>query len=264
MLTRWIVTNIPSWLLLAALIVLIAGGAVVVGALLRRAFPEWRTGDHNDALKFGYGVIGFVYAFFVGFVVSSMWGQINAADALARAEGASAVQLARDADVFDVADSERIRTALLEYARAAVAEWPVAARGETAREAGEALQRLYRAVGDVKPANDNQKTFLSTAVANLEKVSQGRSERLIQADVDGGPSWPLWAVVFLTSGLVLGSAIVYGVESPRMHYMLVITVATLVAANLFLVLDLSYPYLGDIGTSPEPLKVTVDFLEKLG
>ena len=62
---------------------------------------------------------------------------------------------------------------------------------------------------------------------------------------------------------MLGSAIAYGVESQRMHYVVVLTVGTLVAANLFLILDLSFPYLGDIGTSPEPLEVAIRYLEYL-
>lgn len=256
----WLITNLPSWLLLAGLVVLVAGGATLIGALLRRTFPGLRTDDHNDALRFGYGVIAFVYAFFVGFVVSSMWGQINAADALARAEGAAIVQLARDRTVFDAADADRIRTDLLAYARAAEDEWPIAARGGTSPETEQALQRLYRTIQGVQPRTDIQKTFLTTSVGTLEKISQGRTERLIQAGADAGPTWPLWAVIFLTSGLVLGSAIAFGVESQRMHSVATLTVGALVAANLFLVLDLSHPYLGDIATSSEPLQVAIRYL----
>jgi hypothetical protein len=63
----------------------------------------------------------------------------------------------------------------------------------------------------------------------------------------------LWAVIFLTSALVLGCAITFGVENPAMHYPMVATVGVLVAANFFLVLQLSHPYVGEMATSPEPL-----------
>jgi len=96
----WIVNYIPSWVLLIGLIVLIAGGAALVQRYVRRRFPLLTGDAHNDATKFTYGFIGFVYAFFIGFVVSSMWGQNNTADGNARAEGAAAVQMARDAVVF--------------------------------------------------------------------------------------------------------------------------------------------------------------------
>ena len=122
--SRWLVTSIPSWVLLIGLIVVIVGGAVLIQQFVRRRYPALTGDDHNDVLKFTYGFIGFVYAFFIGFVVSSMWGQINTADANAHAEGAAAVQMARDAIVFDVADSDRVRQALLSYAQAAVPSGP--------------------------------------------------------------------------------------------------------------------------------------------
>jgi hypothetical protein len=67
-------------------------------------------------------------------------------------------------------------------------------------------------------------------------------------------------VIFLTSGLVLGCVIIYGVEKPGIHYPMVATVGALVAANLFLVLQLSHPYIGEIGTSPEPLREVIRVL----
>jgi hypothetical protein len=142
--SRWIVNYIPAWLLLIGLIVLVAGGAVLVQKYVRRRFPALTGDEHNDVTKFTYGFIGFVYAFFIGFVVSSMWSQVNAADVNARAEGAAAVQMARDAVVFDTADRDRVRQSLLEYEQAAIAEW---SQAEISRspQADTALAHLYTA-----------------------------------------------------------------------------------------------------------------------
>ena len=260
--SRWIVSTIPPWLLLLGLIVVISGGSVAAAVLLRKRFPRMRQDEHNDPLKFGYGVIGFVYAFFIGFVVSSMWGQITAADALVRTEGAAGVQLARDASAFETADGDRIRQALLGYERAIEKEWPVAARGESLPEADRALALLARTYQDVAPRTDTQKSFLATSLSNLDKLSQARTERIIEGATDSGPTWPLWAVIFLTSGLVLGCAIAYGVEKPAMHYPMVAIVGAMVAANLFLVLELSHPFVGDISTSPAPLHRVIEVLEQ--
>jgi hypothetical protein len=52
----------------------------------------------------------------------------------------------------------------------------------------------------------------------------------------------------------------YGVENPRIHYPMVTTVGMLVAVNLFLVLELSHPYVGEMATSPEPLRQAVNVL----
>jgi len=211
-----------------------------------------KTDQHNDALKFAYGVIGFVYAFFVGFIVSGLWSQVAIADGLVRSEVAAGVQIARDRFAFDPADQERIRKDLRAYEQAARAEWPLAARGEFSADADKALKQLYKTIREIQPETDVQKTFLSTTVSNLEAMSKGRTERLSQAKTHQGVKWPLWLVVGLTSGLVVAAAVTYGVESARLHHTVVLTVSGLVAVILFLVLDLSFPYLGDIATPPVP------------
>jgi hypothetical protein len=258
--SRWIVSSVPSWLLLLGLIGIVVGGATLIQLYIRHRFPRLKGDEHNDVTKFAFGVIGFVFAFFVGFVVSAMWGQINSADGKSRAEGAAGVQLARDVTVFDKADSDRIRQSLLEYERAAVVEWPLAASGRAFLGADNALERLKTAYTQVRPRTDTQKTFLATSFSNLDKLSQARTERVLQARTDVGPPWSLWAVIFLTSGLLLGCAIVYGVEKPAMHYTMVAVLGVLVAAELFLVVELSHPYIGEIATSPEPLREVIQVL----
>ena len=260
MLSRWILSNVPSWLVLLGLIVLVAGGAVLVQMYIRHRFPGLTGDEHNDATKFAFGVVGFVFGFFTAFVAYAMWGQIGTADARARTEGAAAVQMARDLTVFDKADSDRIRQSLLDYERAAVTEWSIAASGHSFPEADNALTRLYTAYEEIQPRTDTQKTFLAASFTNLDKISQARTERVLQARTDIGPPWSLWAVLFLTSGLLMGCAIVYGVEKPAMHYAMVATVGVLVAANLFLVLELSHPFIGKVATSPEPLRDVIQFL----
>ena len=246
-------THIPAWLLLVGLIVVVAGGAVLIQMYLRRRFPVLTKDEHNDVTKFTYSFIGFVYAFFIGFVVSSMWGQINAADGNARAEGAAAVQMARDSVVFDTADRDRVRQALLDYSQAAVAEWSRAGE-DRSPEADGAMDRLYSAYGQVQATTDTQQKLLATSFSNLDKISQARTVRVLTAREDTGPPWPLWAVIFLTSAMVVGTVVVYGVERPALHFPMVAIVGTIVAANLFLVLELSHPYVGVISTSPDSLQ----------
>lgn len=258
--SRWLVSTFPAWLVLLGFIVVIVGSAITVQILIRRRFPQLTGDAHNDVTKFVFGVVSFVFAFFLGFVVSNMWGQINNADSGVRAEGAAGVQLARSVAMFDTGDADRIRQSLLDYGQAALAEWPQVAQGQATPAADDALLGVYRAYGQVQARDDAQKAMLAASFGNLDKVSQGRTERLLMARTDTGPPWSLWAVIFLTSGLILGCAIIYGVEKPGLHYPMVATVGVLVAAELFLVVQLSHPFIGEIGTSAEPLQEVVRVL----
>ena len=136
--SAWLVTNVPSWLLLLGFVVLVAGGAVLIQTYARRRFPALREDAYNDVTRFAFTVIAFLYAFLSGFLINAMWGQINGADLRAATEGSAAMQQAKSLTVFDQTDSDRIRQSLLEYLRAADAEWPKVARGETYPEADDA------------------------------------------------------------------------------------------------------------------------------
>lgn len=258
--SQWLVSNLPSWLLLLGIVVVVAGGAVLIQKFVRRKFPNLKGEEHNDVIKFAFGVIGFVFAFFVGFVVSAMWGQIGDADGKARTEGAAGVQLVRDATAFEQPDSDRIRKALLEYEQAALVEWNEAAKGSSYPAADTALAGLYSAYEGVEARTVAQKTLLASSFSNLDSLSQARTQRVLQARTDVGPPWSLWAVIWLTSGLLVGCAIIYGVEKPATHYTMVAILGVLVATNLFLVLELSHPFIGDIGTSSEPLQQVIRLL----
>ncbi|ARH95245.1 bestrophin-like domain [Streptomyces sp. MOE7] len=258
--TRWIVINVPPLLLLAGLIVGIAGGTAAVQAGVRHRFPRLKRGAHNEIAQFLFPVIAVVYGFLIGFLVLALWGQVNTADQTTRAEGATAMQMARGLDVFGTTESARLRQSLGEYVRAAANEWSGAATGRTAPEAENALNHLYSAYGNVKPRNDTQRAFLAGSLASLRELSRARTERLLEARSNIGPPLSLWMVIFLTSGLVLGFAVTFGSEQAPMHYGMVATVSVLVAANLFLVTELSYPFLGEFSTSPEPLRAVIQVL----
>lgn len=261
--TGWIVSHIPPGLLLVGLIVLISGGAMVLVMLVRRWFPALNGDEHNDVTKFTYGFIGFIYAFFIGFVVSSMWGQTSTTDANARAEGAAAVEMARNLDVFSKPDGDRIRESLLRYEQAAIAEWDDGT-GTRSPQADAALAQVSAAYRQADASTDTQKSTLAASMANLDKVSQARTVRLFTARDDTGPPWPLWAVIFLTSAMVVGTVVIYGVEKPTMHYPMVAIVGLIIATNLFLILELSHPFLGGIATTSDPLHEVVSMLSPGG
>ena len=258
--SRWLVSNVPPWLLLLGLIVLVAGGALLLLFYVLHRFPRLKEGKQNDVTTFAFGFVGFMFAILVSFVAAALWSQIGNADAKARTEGSAGMEMARNLTVFDKADSDRIRQSLLEYERAAVAEWPVAASGGSFPEADHALARLHTAYEQVQPHNDIQTKFLETSFSNFDNMSQARTERVFQARTDVGPPWSLWVVILLTSGLLLGCGIMYGVAKPAMHYAMVASLGVLVASVLFLVLDLSYPFIGEVAASPEPLREVIQVL----
>jgi hypothetical protein len=254
------VKDVPFWLLLPALIVLISGGAVLTHSYVRHRFPGLKEDTQNDVMRFVFTVIAVLYAFLSGFLINALWGQINAADARVAIEGSAGMQQAKSLTVFDAADSDRIRQRLLEYERAAVAEWPLVASGQTRPETDKALQGLYTAYQEVQPRNDAQSKFLGISLNNLDKMSAERTERVTAARTATGPPLPLWAVNFVTGAMLLTSGIIFGGSKSAFNSAMVAALGVLIASVLFVVVEMSHPYLGEIATSPEPLRQVVAFL----
>jgi hypothetical protein len=91
-------------------------------------------------------------------------------------------------------------------------------------------------------------------------MSAERTERVTVARTDTGPPLSLWLVNFVTSAMVLGCAIIFGGERSALHFTMVAVLGLLVTCVLFLVVELSHPYLGEIATSPDPLNEVIHVL----
>jgi hypothetical protein len=60
--------------------------------------------------------------------------------------------------------------------------------------------------------------------------------------------------------MVLGTVVIYGVEKASMHYPMVVVVGLVVATNLFLIVELSHPFIGGISTTNSPLYEVISVL----
>lgn len=257
--SSWIAGQVPPLLILAVLMGVIVGGGVVLQWFFRKRIRMVKDETRNDAVRFTYGFIGLFYTFFIGILVSGMWTATASSDSDSRAEGATAVQLAMDLHAFAKPDADRIRQSLLDFERSAVDEWN---QPGGARSAGTdaALMRVYDAYGRVNASTDAQKAILTNSLTNLDSLSQARTMRLRTAAEDQGPGWALWFVILLISVLVVGTAIMYGVEDPVLHYPMVAIVSAIVAANLFIIIELSHPYAGAISAEPDNLLEAIRIL----
>lgn len=257
--SRWVAGQVSPLLILGALMVVIVGGGILIQRFFRKRMPILQDESRNDAVRFTYGFVGLFYTFFIGVLVSGMWTETANADSDSRTEGATAVQLAIDLHAFGKPDAERIRQSLLDFQRSAIDEWEHT-DGVRSAATDAALTRVYDAYAQVDPSTEAQKAMLTNSLTNLDSLSQARTLRLRAAAEDQGPGWALWFVILLISALVVGTAIIYGVEDPVLHYPMVAIVSTIVAANLFILIELSHPYSGAISAEPDNLLEAVRVL----
>ena len=152
-----------------------------------------------------------------------MWGQINIADANMHAEGCGGGPNGQGFHGLREADGDRVREICwptrtrccrrVGHAR----RWP---SPEAKRCARGGLPGLRASPAEVRQSEGG----IGDVVVQPRQGQSGAHRSAVTAREDTGPPWPLWIVIFMTSAMVVGTVIIYGVERAGLHYPMVIIV----------------------------------------
>ena len=69
---RWIVTNVPVWVVAVVLVVALPGLAIGAKALIGKRVAVLGSDSHNDVAGFLVAVVAVIYAVVIGFTVVSL------------------------------------------------------------------------------------------------------------------------------------------------------------------------------------------------
>lgn len=247
---KWIVLHVPAWLAGLLLLAGVTGAAVAGQRLLRRWLPWLSEGRHNDVAGFLVAVIGVVYAVIVGFAIIGLWEDHAEADQTVGREAALVADVAQGSAVFGTETSRRIRAQVIAYGEAVIASWPALGENRPTARTQAALDDLFTTFGGLTPRTAAQHAFVEDSLDRLHEVSQSRRIRFYES-ASGTLPGVMWAAVLVASLLALGFCLLFGLENARLHYVMVAGVAMFVALNLWLLIELSYPFSGDLGVQPE-------------
>lgn len=253
---RWIIDTVPTWVTALSMILGTTGAAIGIQRLLRRIDPVLATGKHNEVAGFLVAVIGVMYAVIVGFVVVALWEDHTKASETVNAEAAELAELDRGSEAFGPVVHQQVRAESIAYGLAVIQSWPGLGMGHPTRAGEGALEALFGTVTALTPHNPAQQAYFDTTLDRLHELSQLRRERWYDAR-DGRVSELMWTVVLLASVLVLGFSMLFGLENARLHYVMVAGVAIFVALDVLLVLELSYPFRGDLAVGADGFKAVL-------
>jgi hypothetical protein len=247
---KWMVDDVPAPLL--CMLLLGMAGALAVGAqwTLRRRLPALTTGTHNEVAGFLVAVIGVVYAVVVGFAVVGLWEDRAEAVRTVGQEVSLVGGLPQGAEVFDAAVAAQVREGATAYAEAVVDSWPQLGDGRPSVATKRALDELFGTVSTLQPRTFVQQRYVDDALKELHLLDQNRRLRVFEAG-EGRLPGLMWLATLLASALALGFCLLFGLESARLHYVMISGVAMFIGLNVFLLVQLSYPFSGDLSITPE-------------
>jgi hypothetical protein len=258
---RWIALNVPEWFSIVLFLGGLPGLMLLLQRLVRRTFPRWERGEHNDAAGVMLSAAVVVYSVAIGLCVVTLWGKLDDAQRATQAEATNLMAVAEGSRVFDAAVQDQIRGGVIAYNRDVVDRWSLRIRGEAQLQVARDLDGLVATVAQLQPQTQAQRAFVDDAVTRLARASELRITAVRQARDQQLPD-VLWVAVLGSSVVVLALCLTCGVRDGMLRRILLTGVSATVGINLFLVIELNYPFYGSIRVGPDSYADVVSALTR--
>lgn len=248
---RGLINDIPIWLLLIVVVGAIVGLVFLLVWLIRRLVPPVREGFDAEVSSQLLGVVAALFGLLLAFIVVIAYQNYGDTQSNVSNEADSLAAIVRDSHAFPESDGAHVRTAVGVYVRAVVAdEWPRMHQGKDSPRAARAVAGMYSAIQGVAPKSSRAVAFYDDAVQQLSTVLAGRRNRL--DDAGGGLPWVIGVLLVVGSIIIVGYTVLVGSRSFWFHAIGAGAVAIVLGLSLVVLLDLTYPFSGDlsVGTAP--------------
>jgi hypothetical protein len=263
--------GLPTLMLWTAVILPATALSLAALHLVRRKLPPADAKAYNDVIGFGHGIVGVVYAVLLGFTIIVSWEQFEAADRNVSEEASAIADLYNDNKLLvstfrehndtigqDLPPSGQalntMQWALQEYVTAVVdSEWSALAHGREdprAKSAYAFVWAAYNKYAESATLTPLQATFFGESLRKLNELGAHRRTRLL----DARKSMParFWTVLIGGGVLIIAFSFLYGVPSPFIHGLIVVTLDGLTSICLALIVSLEHPFRGDTGITRQP------------
>jgi hypothetical protein len=250
---RGLINDVPIWLLLIVVVGAIVGIVLGLVWLIRRLVPSTREGFDAEVSSQLLGVVAALFGLLLAFIVVIAYQNYGDTQSNVSNEADALAAIVRDSAAFPHPDSVRIHIAVGAYARAVVNdEWPRMHEGNDSPRAAAAVAGMYRAIQGVDPKSARAVAFYDDAVRQLSTVLESRRNRL--DDAGGGLPWVIGVLLLVGSIIIVGYTVLVGSRSFWFHAIGAGAVAIVLGLSLVVLLDLTYPFSGDLSVGSAPFR----------
>ena len=250
---RGLINDIPIWLLLIVVVGAIVGLVLGLVWLIRRLVPPVREGFDAEVSSQLLGVVAALFGLLLAFIVVIAYQNFGDTQSNVSNEADALAAIVRDGAAFPPSDSARIHTAVGAYVHAVVDdEWPRMHEGKDSTRAAAAVAGMYKAIQRVGPKSSRAVVFYDDSVRQLSTVLDARRNRL--DDAGGGLPWVIGVLLLVGSIVIVGYTVLVGSRSFWFHAIGAGSVALVLAMSLVVLLDLTYPFSGDLSVGPAPFR----------
>jgi hypothetical protein len=248
---RWLIDHVPIWLLLIVVVGVIVGLVFLIVWLVRRLVPPVREGFDAEVSSQMLGVVSALFGLLLAFIVVIAYQNFGDTQTNVSNEADALAAVVRDSGAFPKPDGDRVRAAVGVYVRAVVDdEWARMHQGRDSARAAAAVNGIYAALQGVNPKGARAVAFYDDAVQQLSGALVGRRNRL--NDAAGGLPWVIGVLLLVGSLVIFGYTVLVGSRSFWFHVIGAAAIALVLGLSLVVLLDLTYPFSGDLSVSSAP------------
>jgi hypothetical protein len=246
----WLVQDVPAWLVGILLIIGLPAVTLGLDRLIHRTLPHNRLGPHNEVTGVIVSVVGVAYAIVIGLCVVSLWEGYTEAKDNSRDEAANLAALIPAAAVFSPAVQQKITDDVVRYETDIVADWHTRRSEGSERRRTADLSELTTTIGALQPTTEAQRAFVLGAVERIGSAEVHHHASDTEAN-DQRMSDVMWLGVLLSTAAIIGMSLFFGLDDNMLRRILLVLATAVIATNLFLIVEMNYPYYGSFAVTPD-------------
>jgi hypothetical protein len=248
-------SSLPTWQLVALVVVLPTAIAMAAQILIHRWVGFEKLAKNNEIAGFKFATVGVIYAVLLAFTVIAVWDKFSEAEN-AVADEAGAIAALHHFVGGGEPDAVAVQTAIRNYLKSAIEdEWPAMAREGESPATDHALDSLYRAAIALDQNGARGTADMVEIFRQVDGVTAARRIRLHLAT--GLVPSVIWVALFMGAALTVGFTLFFGSENPAAQVSMTGVLSVLVTTGLVVILSIDHPFTGPVYIHPDSLDAMI-------
>jgi hypothetical protein len=258
--------GLPVLLVLVVAVTVTIGVTYLAHRLVLRRYDTAQFSRHNDVAGFMITVAGTLYAVMLGLVTVAVWQQYDATRERASVETSAVANIWHTVGAFPPPARDAIQADMRTYTELMIRDEypfmrtaPFSEEHERPTRADAVFMHAMARVTALQPTAANAVNAQQIALGLLNELHDARKRRL--AANEEGLSWFHWLVLVLGAAVVLGLALLFGIENHQAHFAMTAAAALMIVSMFVLLFELQYPFRSDLRIRPNAWVALTDHIK---
>lgn len=241
---------ISPWLFLFTINIFFIIVSLILLFLVRQFIPYHVRQSHNGLISDVSGKAVAMFGVLLVFTLIGLWQQYHHAVDNAVKEGNAAFDLYRDICLYpDTFQIQPVFDSHLHFIDSVIHdEYPAMHQMKRVQKTQRAMDNLWANIVKIQPKTQQEQALYSMMLADLKNLSQLRDIRLF--DMQSSLPRIFWVVIIIGAVVSISFAIFLGVEKSWIHAVVTSMLAVSLATTIFLIIEMDYPFLGELSAWP--------------